>query len=87
MSSNVMIDKKLFSNMPPSSLKVYQILRSAQRMRFNDIASQTNYSTRTVRYALRDLTDAGLISKIPDMNDLRRCYYFVMTTQMFKVAR
>lgn len=73
--------------MPPSSLKVYQILRSAQRMRFIDIASQTNYSTRTVRYALRDLTDAGLISKIPDMNDLRRCFYFATTSQLLRVSR
>jgi DNA-binding MarR family transcriptional regulator len=68
---------ELFMNLPPSSLRVYKILQTSKQMTFKEISSQTNYSTRTVRYALRDLSDAGLIGKIPDMTDLRRCYYSI----------
>ncbi|MFX0123346.1 MAG: winged helix-turn-helix transcriptional regulator [Candidatus Hodarchaeota archaeon] len=68
---------ELFVNMSPSSLKVYRILQSSKKMTFKEISSQTDYSTRTVRYALRDLNDAGLIGKIPDMSDLRRCFYTI----------
>ncbi|MFX0204574.1 MAG: winged helix-turn-helix domain-containing protein [Candidatus Hodarchaeota archaeon] len=68
---------ELFLNLPPSSLKIYKILQSQNQMTFKEITSQTSYSTRTVRYALRDLSDAGLIGKIPDMTDLRRCYYSI----------
>ncbi|MFW9903632.1 MAG: winged helix-turn-helix domain-containing protein [Candidatus Thorarchaeota archaeon] len=68
---------ELFMKMPPSSLKIYKILQSQRQMTFKEITSQTDYSTRTVRYALRDLSDAGLIGKIPDITDLRRCYYSI----------
>ena len=78
MSVSAVINKKLISNMPPSSLKVYEIIQTSKRLRFADIASQTNYSTRTVRYALRDLKDAGLVGKIYDINDMRRCFYTAM---------
>ena len=64
--------------MPPSSLKVYEIIQTSKTLRFQDIASQTNYSTRTVRYALRDLKEAGLVGKIYDINDMRRCFYTAM---------
>ncbi|UCG00750.1 MAG: winged helix-turn-helix transcriptional regulator [Candidatus Heimdallarchaeota archaeon] len=66
-----------FMNLPPSSLKIYQILQTRKQMTFKEITSHTSYSTRTVRYALRDLNDAGLIGKIPDMTDLRRIYYTI----------
>jgi DNA-binding MarR family transcriptional regulator len=75
MSASVVINNKLFSRMAPSSLKIYEIIKTSKRLRFDDIASQTKYSTRTVRYALRDLKNAGLIGKIHDINDMRRCYY------------
>ena len=67
----------LFVNLSPSSLKIYRILQSSKKMTFTEISSQTDYSTRTVRYALRNLNDAGLIGKIPDMSDLRRCFYTI----------
>ncbi|MFX1517313.1 MAG: winged helix-turn-helix domain-containing protein [Promethearchaeota archaeon] len=67
----------MVKNLPPSSVKVYNILQTNKQMTFQEITSQTNYSTRTIRYALRELKDAGLISQIPNMQDLRRCYYFI----------
>ncbi|MFX1284645.1 MAG: winged helix DNA-binding protein [Promethearchaeota archaeon] len=75
MANVLAMNNKLFVNMPPSSKKVYNIILAGKQMRFKDITEQTKYSTRTVRYALRDLKDAGLIGQIPDMMDLRRCYY------------
>lgn len=64
-------------NLPPSSLKVYNILQTHKKMTFQEITSQTTYSTRTIRYALRELREAGLVGQIPNMTDLRRCYYFI----------
>ncbi len=81
MSNVLLTSKKSFANMPPSSQKVYNIIQTGKQMRFKDIASQTKYSTRTVRYALRDLKDAGLIGQIPDMMDLRRCYYITLNVR------
>ncbi|MFX0013371.1 MAG: winged helix-turn-helix domain-containing protein [Promethearchaeota archaeon] len=68
---------ELFANMSPASLKIYQILQSANKMTFKEISSQTRYSTRTVRYAIQNLHDAGLIGKVPDITDLRRIYYTI----------
>ena len=68
---------EIFMNLAPSSLQIYKILQTRKQMTFKEITSQTKYSTRTVRYALRDLSDAGIIGKIPDMTDLRRCFYSI----------
>ena len=81
MSNVLTISKKLFVKMPPSSKRVYNIIQTGKQMRFKDIALKTKYSTRTVRYALRDLKDAGLIGQIPDMMDLRRCYYILLNVR------
>jgi DNA-binding transcriptional regulator GbsR (MarR family) len=77
MSSTVLLSKKLVTVMPPSVQKVYRTLQAGKRMHVGEIESKTQYSPRTVRQALRQLKNAKLISKIPDMMDMRRHYYMV----------
>jgi Mn-dependent DtxR family transcriptional regulator len=75
MSSSALFGIKLVEVMPPSVQKVYRTLQSGKRMHVGEIESKTRYSPRTVRQALRHLKNAGLISQIPDMMDMRRHYY------------
>ena len=75
MSSSLLLGAKIVDVMPPSVQKVYRALKSGKRMHVGEIESKTKYSPRTVRQALRHLKNAGLISQIPDMMDMRRHYY------------
>ena len=78
MSSTVLLGVKLVGVMPPSVQKVYRALQGGKRMHVGEIESKTNYSPRTVRQALRQLRNARLITKIPDMYDMRRHYYIAV---------
>jgi len=78
MSSTVRLGNRIVSVMAPSTQKVYQALKAGKMMHVGDIESKTRYSPRTVRQALRQLKNANLISKIPDMMDMRRHYYVVV---------
>ncbi len=75
MSSSALFGVKLVEVMPPSVRKVYRTLKSGKRMHVGEIESKTRYSPRTVRQALRHLKNAGLVTQIPDMYDMRRHYY------------
>ena len=48
---------------------------SDKKIKIKDIEKCTNYSSRTVRNALRTLLDLGLITQIPDLRDLRSHFY------------
>ena len=75
MSSTVRFGKRLVGVMSPSVQKVFATLESSEKMYVGDIEARTRYSSRTVRQALRQLLNADLIMRIPDMYDLRRHYY------------
>ena len=55
---------------------VYYILMNRQ-LKVNDIMKRSRYSPRTIRHALKMLSNLNLISQIPDMQDLRSHYYTV----------
>ncbi len=61
----------------PSSLKILKILASVEEMGPKDICKNTDISTRTVRYALKNLTDQDLITKRRSLKDARLVYYHV----------
>ena len=57
---------------------VYYILLN-RKMKVGDIAKRSRYSPRTVRHALKTLSNLRLVSQIPDMSDLRSHYYVINT--------
>lgn len=67
----------LLNILPPSAQIVYHVLRTHENLTTNQIVSETRYSIRTIRYALRRLIKAHLIKQIPDIKDTRRCYYAI----------
>lgn len=71
-------EKKLPKN---SSIKlVYEALLNANRpLSSIDIANVCNFSPRTVRYALKKLQKWGLVKKLPNLLDMRRCFYTVIS--------
>ncbi|MHA2365136.1 MAG: hypothetical protein ACXAC7_14350 [Candidatus Hodarchaeales archaeon] len=59
------------------SLKVYKsLVNNGGPMKPDQIASILEINTRSVRYALNILHTKKLVSKLPDMEDLRTNYYF-----------
>ena len=65
--------------LPLSAQIVYHILRTHETLNSKQLVSETRYSIRTVRYALRRLRKAQLIIQIPDMTDTRRCTYALVS--------
>lgn len=67
----------LLNIMPPSAQIVYSIIQTHEPLSTKELVSETTYSIRTIRYALRRLMNAQLIIQIPDITDTRRCYYAI----------
>lgn len=61
--------------LPPSALKIYRIIESKRKVRVCEIEKNTTYSPRTVRNALRVLRNSNLITRIPNLHDMR-CHYY-----------
>lgn len=64
MSCSVVLGNTSLRHLPPSAQKIYHILHSGNRMRIVDIESLTHYSSRMIRYALRCLVNAQLVSQV-----------------------
>jgi DNA-binding MarR family transcriptional regulator len=78
MSSSIRFGKRLVGVMSPSVQKVFATLETTDKMYVGDIEARTRYSSRTVRQALRQLLNADLIVRVPDMYDMRRHYYRIV---------
>ena len=57
--------------------KIYNTLRTEKKCKPSDLVSITSLSPRSVRHALKKLIDKELVSKIPDLYDLRSFYYYI----------
>ena len=68
---------ELVKILPLSAQIVYHILRTHETLSTKQLVTETRYSIRTIRYALRRLMDIRLIIQIPDMTDTRRCSYSI----------
>ena len=44
-----------------------------------EIQKKTKYSSRTIRTALKTLIDLKLVERIPNLQDMRTCYYHATT--------
>lgn len=60
-----------------SVLRVYNYLKRNGPAMTHEIASALNLSLRTVRYALKQLVDLGIVQKTPDITDPRRYIYYL----------
>ena len=58
--------------------KNYDVIRSEKRVKPLKIVDMTNLSPRSVRHALKKLENRDLISKTPDLSDLRSSFYSLM---------
>ena len=58
--------------------KIYDVIRSEKREKPLKIVDMTNLSPRSVRHALKKLENRDLISKTPDLSDLRSSFYSLM---------
>ena len=67
--------KEIINSLPLSAQKVYHTIKIFEKVNSRELITETQYSRRTVHYALRHLIDASLIVQIPDMQDTRRFHY------------
>lgn len=64
----------IIRSLTASSRVIYYSLKK-KPSKVSELQKTTKYSTRTIRYALKHLQNIGLVSQIPDMNDLRSHKY------------
>ena len=75
MSDIVESEPPLLSILPPSAQKIFKIIQMEKQMYASEIKARTNYSSRTVQSALRQLKKTRLIEQAPNMLDMRRHVY------------
>ncbi|WP_255192853.1 rhodanese-like domain-containing protein [Natronobeatus ordinarius] len=67
--------EETLSDLPPSSKYIHQTLTLQGPMTLKDLSVETLLSTRTARYGLDKLEDAGLIDSSPALHDARQTCY------------
>ncbi len=67
-------------SVPQSAKKIYTILRREGPLTSGDIEKRCSYSDRTVRNALRNLMNIGLVRKVANFTDMRTSLFHVLTT-------
>jgi DNA-binding MarR family transcriptional regulator len=77
MATSFLMGNKNLRNFSPSVKEIFRLIKRNERINTTDLRLQTKYSQRTVRYALRQLRDAQLVTRIPDISDTRRYYYII----------
>ncbi len=75
------LNLNLMAEFSPSVQKVYEVLLVNDQMTITDIRGKTQYSRRTVSFALRQLIKAGLITRVPKLLDMRRYHYTISSKQ------
>ena len=58
-----------------STRDVYHLIKRKQVINSKGISHRTNYGDRTIRSALKRLIDLRLVIRVPDLQDMRSCYY------------
>ena len=58
--------------------QIYDVIRVEKKIKPLSIVKMTQLSPRSVRHALKKLENKDLISKSPDLTDLRSFFYFLM---------
>jgi len=75
-SQIVSIDTRL-ENVPNSAKTIFDLLNHEGTMKTAEIAEKTLLSRRTVRYGLKKLMEQEIVTREPDLMDLRSYYYYL----------
>ncbi len=67
--------RERLTSLPPSAKLVYYVLEREGRLDQTGLAEETRLSTRTVRFAIRKLSDADLVEEGLCPTDARRSVY------------
>lgn len=67
--------RELLASLPPSAKLVYYVLDAEGRFDQTGLAEETRLSTRTVRFAVEKLSEAGLVEEGFCPRDARRSVY------------
>ena len=58
--------------------KIYDVIRHEKKIKPLNIVEKTQLSPRSVRHALKKLENKDIVSKTPDLADLRSFFYFLL---------
>ena len=58
-----------------STRDVYYLIKRKQTIDSKGISRRTKYGDRTIRSALKRLIDLRLVTRVPNLQDMRSCYY------------
>ncbi len=70
-------EDEILENLPPSAQKIHHYLQPKGRAKPRELALDPKMPFRTIRYALKQLERKGLITKVPDLMDLRSYVYML----------
>jgi thiosulfate/3-mercaptopyruvate sulfurtransferase len=80
--------EEALSDLPPSAKLVYKVLEYNDRLSQKRLVEETRLSSRTLRYAITQLEDAGLVESRPALHDARQtCYTLVRDRRRSAYAR
>ena len=64
-------------HLPASARQVYGVLSERGPITHKDLLRETRMPSRTVRYALSRLKEAGIVEARCSLLDCRQCYFYV----------
>lgn len=68
----------------PSARLVLRIITERKTVKFKELKEETGLATRTIRQALKELREAGLIKVLPCLDDARERLYTVQECYKLK---
>ena len=79
MLNSLKPENEVLGVVTPAARKIFTILQSEERLHVNEIRARTTYCRRTVQFALSQLLEAELIASSPDLLDMRKKYYAIVS--------
>ncbi len=61
-----------------STRDVYFLIKRKQMIDSKGISRRTKYGDRTIRSAIKRLIDLRLVKRVPNLHDMRSCFYEVI---------
>jgi DNA-binding transcriptional ArsR family regulator len=73
----VVVDPEVAAALPPSCHRIIAVLSEGNALTHDELARATGLPSRTIRFALRRLRDAGLVESMRSLRDCRTCYIYL----------
>ena len=71
----VEVKQSKLNSMRPATIAILKAFKQGQTITTNELKEITGYSTRTIRYSLRNLIDEGIIQKHINLKNMRVAEY------------